>query len=296
MKKIFGNLYVFSKLALSLTLLVCLIGTLYVIYVNYQKESTMSQNELNLERELRNNVIKNSELIELIAEEIKLNKVVLADIKKNIISMSKEDKSEDISILNQNIKSLNKNFETLSNEIQILKGNEIIVQSNKEKEQPAIINSSKNEIIDLILIKFENNIPFDKELEYLTSIIGSKKNTNIEKILIISNNSFKGHEYLKNKFNEEVNYHLKKTINKKPESFFSKIILPYLEVSPTSENIITSDLILKIKEIDSYLENRNLEKAFKNLKTIKNYENIFKLSSIEIDKYLKFKSELYELR
>ena len=210
--------------------------------------------------------------------------------------MSKEDKSEDISILNQNIKSLNKNFETLSNEIQILKGNEIIVQSNKEKDQPAIINSSKNEIIDLILIKFENNITFDKELEYLTSIIGSKKNTNIEKILIISNNSFKGHEYLKNKFNEEVNYYLKKTINKKPESFFSKIILPYLEVSPTSENIITNDLILKIKKINSYLENRNLEKAFKKLKTIKNYENIFKLSSLEIDKYLNFKSELYELR
>ena len=45
----------------------------------------MSQNELNLERELRNNVSKNSELIELIAEEIKLNKVVLADIKKYYI-------------------------------------------------------------------------------------------------------------------------------------------------------------------------------------------------------------------
>ena len=33
--------------------------------------------------------------------------------------------------------------------------------------------------------------------------------------------------------------------------FFSKILLPYLNVSPTTENIVTSDLIIKIKNIKS---------------------------------------------
>ena len=296
MKKIFDNLYVFSKFALSFTLLICLIGTLYVLYINYHKESIMSQNELKFEEELRINIIKNSELIDLISKEIKLNKVMLDEIKKDTRSLSNEDINQDISTLNENIKSLNQNFKLLSNEIQILKNNEDILKTKKENDKPVIINSSKNDIIDLILIKYENNITFSQELEYLTKIISADKNANIEKINLLSNNPFKGHEYLKNKFNEEVNIYLKKTINTNPDSIFSKIILPYLEISPTSENMITNDLILKIKKINLHIENRNLESALKDIKSIDNYMNIFKLSSLEINKYLNFKSELYNLK
>ena len=296
MKKIFDNLYVFSKFALSFTLLICLIGTLYVLYINYHKESIMSQNELKFEEELRINIIKNSELIDLISKEIKLNKVMLDEIKKDTRSLSNEDINQDISTLNENIKSLNQNFKLLSNEIQILKNNEDILKTKKENDKPVIINSSKNDIIDLILIKYENNITFSQELEYLTKIISADKNANIEKINLLSNNPFKGHEYLKNKFNEEVNIYLKKTINTNPDSIFSKIILPYLEISPTSENMITNDLILKIKKINLHIENRNVESALKDIKSIDNYMNIFKLSSLEINKYLNFKSELYNLK
>ena len=296
MKKIFDNLYVFSKFALSFTLLICLIGTLYVLYINYHKESIMSQNELKFEEELRINIIKNSELIDLISKEIKLNKVMLDEIKKDTRSLSNEDINQDISTLNENIKSLNQNFKLLSNEIQILKNNEDILKTKKENDKPVIINSSKNDIIDLILIKYENNITFSQELEYLTKIISTDKNANIEKINLLSNNPFKGHEYLKNKFNEEVNIYLKKTINTNPDSIFSKIILPYLEISPTSENMITNDLILKIKKINLHIENRNVESALKDIKSIDNYMNIFKLSSLEINKYLNFKSELYNLK
>ena len=74
----------------------------------------------------------------------------------------------------------------------------------------------------------------------------------LKKIIILSSNPFRGHQYLKKIFNEEVNIYLKKIINKKPNSLFSKIILPYIEISPTSENIITSDLILKIKNKIKY--------------------------------------------
>ena len=96
MKKIFDNLYVFSKFALSFTLLICLIGTLYVLYINYHKESIMSQNELKFEEELRINIIKNSELIDLISKEIKLNKVMLDEIKKDTRSLSNEDINQDL--------------------------------------------------------------------------------------------------------------------------------------------------------------------------------------------------------
>ena len=68
----------------------------------------------------------------------------------------------------------------------------------------------------------------------------------MKKYLLLSIKPFKGHDIFKAKFNEEVNIYLKKLINKNPDSLFSKIILPYLDVSPTSENKIDDDLILKL--------------------------------------------------
>ena len=72
--------------------------------------------------------------------------------------------------------------------------------------------------------------------------------------------------------------------------------MPYLEISPTSENIVTNDLILKIKEIKLYISNRDIESALKNLKTIENYDNNFQFSYLEIEKYINFKTELFRLR
>ena len=63
----------------------------------------------------------------------------------------------------------------------------------------------------------------------------------------------------------------------------------------TVENTINDDLILKIKEIKSDIENKNFQNAFNQLKSIKDYQIIFKLSSAEINKYLNFKSELLSL-
>ena len=146
------------------------------------------------------------------------------------------------------------------------------------------------------MIKYENNINFDLEIDYLRKSIKKNKNFNVEKILVLTNKPFKGFEYLQKVFDEEVNRYLKKTIIKNPNSFFSKIILPYLEVSPSSENKISDDLILKLNKIKLEIEKKNIEEALKDLKTLKNYENIFKLSYLEINKYSKFKTQLYSLK
>ena len=141
-------------------------------------------------------------------------------------------------------------------------------------------------IIIIIILVVSSNV----------QIINSDKSTYIEKIAILSTKPYKGHEYLKIKFNEEVNSYLKKIINTNPESLFSKIILPYLEISPTSENKISNDLILKIKETKLHLENKNIENALVNLKNIDNYENIFEETYLEINKYIIFKKELLSLK
>ena len=136
----------------------------------------------------------------------------------------------------------------------------------------------------------------NKELEYLDKFTEQNKKTHLEKISILLSSPFKGYDYLSTTFEEEVNIYLKKLINKKPESFFSKIILPYLDVSPSTENIITNDLIIKIKKVKINIENRNIKNSLINLKTIKDYEKSFKLSTIEIKKYLDFKNEISNLK
>ena len=296
MKNIFANFYIFSKLALSFSLLACLLGALYLLYINYRNENIISQNELRFEKELQNSINNNSELIKKISSELKANEKVLDQIKENIKIFSNKDQGYDISLLNKNIQSLNDDFNLLSIEIQNLKNNNLSLLSDDKKNDANVVNNSKNDIIDLIFIKYQNNISFNQEFEYLRKIINNKNISNIEKISILSNEPFKGHEYVKNIFDEEVKIYLKKIINKNPDSLFSKIILPYLEVSPSSENIVKNDLILKIKEIKLNIENRNMEDAFKNLKTIEDYENIFYLSSLEINKYINFKNELYRLK
>ena len=106
---------------------------------------------------------------------------------------------------------------------------------------------------------------------------------------------YKGNSYVKDKFDQEVKTYLKKTISKNPNSFFSKFILPFIQVSPTSENQINNDFLLKIKEINLNLANNNIQKVNESIKSIENYKNIFPLSIIEIEKYLDFKKELSNL-
>ena len=49
-------------------------------------------------------------------------------------------------------------------------------------------------------------------------------------------------------FDTEVNLYLKKIINQN-ENFFNKILLPYINVSPSSENKINDDKILLLEEV-----------------------------------------------
>ena len=63
--------------------------------------------------------------------------------------------------INESIDILNKNFKILSSEISLIKNQNFEKQS---KNNPELINQSINEIVELIKIKYENNLIFDKEL------------------------------------------------------------------------------------------------------------------------------------
>lgn len=295
MKKILENFYVFSKLIFSFTLLICLFTLLYIFYINYQKEKNISKNDISIYEDLKNIINNNSSTIKNISEKINTTQSDLTEIKNNIDYLSSQNNINDYSEVNKNIELLNNSLQLMSNEIENLKQQNNLKLKNNEDYEPNIINTGKEEIIDLILIKYENNIEFSDEIQFLKNIPESNS-ASIEKISVLMLDRFKGYSYLKNIFDKEVSIYLKKTLNKNPDSLFNKIILPYIDISPTSENIPNDDLIIKIKQIKLNIENKNIEKALSNMQTINQYQNIFQLSSFEINKYLKFKTELLQLK
>ncbi len=291
MKKVFDSFYVFSKFSLSFILLLCVVFLVYLLYTNYQNEDEVSKLQIELENELRENINKNSEFIKNISKEILETKTALTNIEKLIKENSNKESKADLTSINESIELLNKNFNTLSYEISSIKNKNIEDQSNKN---PELVNQSINEVVELIKIKYENNMDFDRELKYLETILGNNKNPILEKLSILKRNKYKGHLFLEDQFNDEVNLYLKNIVNNN-NSLFNKIFLPYIDLSPSSENVIFDEKILILEETKFFIKIRNITKAYDSLSKIENYKVFFKVSLNEMNNYNNFIKEISKL-
>ena len=291
MKKVFDSFYVFSKFSLSFILLLCVFFLIYLLYTNYQNEDEVSKLQTELENELRENINENSEFIKNISKEILETKTALTNIEKFIKDNSNKESKVDLTSINESIELLNKNFNSLSYEISSIKNKEIEDQSNNNSE---LVNQSINEVVELIKIKYENNMDFDRELKYLETILGNNKNPILEKLSILKRNKYKGHLFLEDQFNNEVNLYLKNIVNNN-NSLFNKIFLPYIDLSPSSENIISDEKILILEETKFFIKNRNITKAYDSLSKIENYKVFFKVSLNEMNNYNNFIKEISKL-
>ena len=291
MKKIFDSFYIFSKFSLSFILLLCVFFLIYLLYTNYQNEDEVSKLQIELENELRENINENSEFIKNISKEILETKTALTNIEKLIKENSNKESKVDLTLINESIELLNKNFNSLSYEISSIKNKNIEDQSNNNSE---LVNQSINELFELIKIKYENNMDFDRELKYLETILGNNKNPILEKLSILKRNKYKGHLFLEDQFNDEVNLYLKNIVNNN-NSLFNKIFLPYIDLSPSSENIISDEKILILEEAKFFIKNRNITKAYDSLSKIENYKVFFKASLNEMKNYNNFITEISKL-
>ena len=291
MKKVFDSFYVFSKFSLSFILLLCVFFLIYLLYTNYQNEDEVSKLQIELENELRENINENSEFIKNISKEILETKTALTNIEKLIKENSNKESKVDLTSINESIELLNKNFNSLSYEISSIKNKNIEDQSNNN---PELVNQSINEVVELIKIKYENNMDFDRELKYLETILENNKNPILEKLSILKRNKYKGHLFLENQFNDEVNLYLKNIVNEN-NSLFNKIFLPYINLSPSSENIISDEKILILEETKFFIKNRNITKAYDSLSKIENYKVFFKVSLNEMNNYNNFIKEISKL-
>ena len=291
MKKVFDSFYVFSKFSLSFILLLCVFFLIYLLYTNYQNEDKVSKIQIELENELRENIKENSEFINNISREILETKTALTNIEKLIKENSNKESRVDLTPINESIELLNKNFNTLSYEISSIKNKNIEDQSNNN---PELVNQSINEVIELIKIKYENNMDFDRELKYLEAILENNKNPILEKLSILKRNKYKGHLFLEDQFNDEVNIYLKNSLNEN-NSLFKNIFLPHIILSPSSENTILDEKILILEETKFFIKNRNIAKAYDSISKIENYKVFFKVSLNEMKNYNSFITEISKL-
>ncbi len=291
MKKVFDSFYVFSKFSLSFILLLCVFFLIYLLYTNYQNEDEVSKLQTKLENELRENIKKNSELIKNISKEILETKTALTNIEKLIKANLNKESKVDLTSINESIKKLNNNFNSLSYEISSIKNKNIEDQPNNN---PELVNQSIKEVVELIKIKYENNMDFDRELKYLETILENDKNPILEKLTILKRNKYKGHIFLENQFNNEVNLYLKNIVNEN-DSLFNKIFLPYINLSPSSENIISDEKILILEETKFFIKNRNITKAYDSIRRIGNYKVFFKVSLNEMNNFNNFITEISKL-
>ena len=291
MKKVFDSFYVFSKFSLSFILLLCVFFLVYLLYTNYQNEDEVSKLQIELENELRENINENSEFIKNISKEILETKTALTNIEKLIKENSNKESKVDLTSINESIKKLNNNFNSLSFEISSIKNKNIVYQPNNN---PELVNQSIKEVVELIKIKYENNMDFDRELKYLETILENNKNPILEKLSILKKNKYKGHLFLESQFNDEVNLYLKNILNEN-NSLFNKIFLPYINLSPSSENIIFDEKILILEETKFFIKNRNITKAYDSISKIENYKVFFKLSLNEMKNYNNFIKEISKL-
>ncbi len=291
MKKIFDSFYFLSKFSLSFILLFCVFFLIYLLYTNYQNENEVSKLQIELENELRGNINENSEFIKNISKEILETKKALTNIEQLLKENSNKESKVDLTSINESIDLLNKNFNSLSYEISSMKNKNAEVQS---KNNPKLVGQSINEVVELIKIKFENNMNFDRELKYLKTILENNKNPILEKLSILKINKYKGHVFLEDQFNDEVNLYLKNIMNEN-NNLFNKIFLPYINLSPSSENIIFDEKILILEETKFFIKNRNISKAYDSISRIENYKVFFKVSLNEMKNYNTFIAEISKL-
>lgn len=291
MKKFFDSFYIFSKYSLNFVLLIFVFFLLYVLYLNYKSEDQLTKTQLEIENDLRVNIIENKNYIKKISDEILENKKALVSIEKMISEKTTKDSKIDLNKINESITILNENFNKLNSEISSLKNN----NTNNLENSPELINQSISEVIELIKIKYENSFNFDKELKYLETVLKKENLPILEKISILKENKYKGHVFLEDQFSFETNLYLKNIIEKE-NNILSNFVLPYINLSPTSENIITDKKVLILKEIKDFIKNREIDKAYDKINRIERYEDFFFTSYTEMKNYNNFIREITKIK
>ena len=292
MDKILGKIHIFFKLTTSIILFIILIVLGNFFYLSYKKQEEIFTNNSVNEDKIRKEINDQLTKLKSIEDKIKLNENVLIEIQKEISLLSnlktKKENNDEIDVI---IEKFNENFIKLNNEIFMLKNQ---IQDNSNSNQITSLKKNGNEIIDLVIYKYENNINFDKEIEILENIYSQKDKYLFEKIRILTQKSFNGQIALGATFQEEMEKYIKIKIEKKSNNFLRRIILPYVNIQPSNINLEDEELV-NLTKVSLLIKNYENKKALQYLEMINNFRNNFEKTTSQLERYIEFKNSLEEL-
>ena len=300
MKKIFESIYLFSKLTTSLVLFATLIIMGYFFYKSYQNQGKVYLQTKEHESIFEEKINNNSDQIQIISENLVKNQVLFSQIEK--LLQNNKLKNENSYKINEEfsiaLEGIQKNINNLSKEIKSIKdeddqfNNFTAIEENNTNH---LHEESIKDLISLILIKYENNLDFEDELNSIEKIILPNRDIFIEKIRVIARKPYKGQYFLEDQFQIEMENYIKNKIEKNNNNFFYKIILPYIKIEPSQYNKIKSNDSLLLINIKKLIKDKQINESIEKLKLIDNYENFF-LNTIEQSKiYIEFNKNLLEL-
>ncbi len=288
MKNILQNFYLFSKLSLSISLLIILILLGYLFYKSYSLISVQETVEVTKNNDLLNSINLNASKIERIEFLLNENNAKLIDIMNSLDSPKVNNQS------NLVLKEIQSDFNNIKLELKKIKNN---LQKNEITEvQSSQVNSdnaNKENTVQLIIFKFENGQDYYAELELLSTILGSENSHIIEKLYLINNDRFIGSKILKSNFKNETNNFISSNllrINK-----MTKVILPYIKIEPSKKQKLSDYRLIAIDNIFRQIENKNYAKSIDLINAIDKDNKFFSLTIDQLSIAVDFKNTIEEI-
>ena len=239
----------------------------------------MNQEKSNNDQsELINKLNQNVESLSKLSKKIEITDNSLDQVKTSINNITQSDQSKEVLSLNKKIEELDLVLKNILIDLQEIKTLNIS-ESNKTLSNnilTPVIDKNKKEIIKLINYKFENNLDFTEELNILQNFDNNKNIHIYEKINVIRLKNFRGIEFLKDAYSQELDLYLKEKFNKNSRNIISKSLMSFIVIEPSKTNDIKNSETLVLKEISTLLEEKNYKTSYAKIITLDNYETYFK--------------------
>jgi len=268
MKTILQNFYLFSKLSLSISLLLILILLGYLFYRSYSYISVIDSAESTKDNEVLSSINLNSSRIEKIELLLNENSSKLIDIMDALKSSNANNQS------NLVLKDMQSDFNNIKLELKKLQNN--LIQKKIEKNQPDQTNNNINQknTAELIKYKFENGQDFSMELELLNKTLGSNNNQIVEKLYLINNYRFEGNKSLILNFKKETDLYISNILLK--DNKIVNVFLPYMKIEPSKKQKLSDSRLITIDNTFIQMKNKNYVKSLNLLNSIDKDKNYFK--------------------
>ena len=288
MKNVLQNFYLFSKLSLSISLLLILILLGYLFYRSYSSISAQENTEVTENIDLLNSINLNSSRIEKIELLLNENNSKLIDIIDTLKSSKQSDESSLV------LKDVLNDFNNIKLELKELQNN--LKKNETAEKQPVLTNDNnitKTNTAQLIQYKFENGQDYSKELQLLSRILGSENNHIIEKLYLVNNSRFLGNKILISNYKKEIDVYISNTIIKSNKIIDT--ILPYIKIEPSKNKKLSDSRLITIDNISQEIENKNYSKSINLINSIDKDKMFFKLTAEQLSIAVDFNKTLGEI-